>query len=75
MRHPADQSLELRGNRRSARLALPTPVKLEALAVPMDEGSRRQTVRAPRQSKQRLSHSRVKRVDREVRPGLIARSW
>jgi hypothetical protein len=43
--------------------------------VPMDEGSRRQTVRAPRQSKQRLSHSRVKRVDREVRPGLIARSW
>jgi hypothetical protein len=33
------------------------------------------TVNAPRQSNQRLSHSRVKRVDWEVRPGLILRSW
>jgi hypothetical protein len=35
------RSLELRRNRRSASLTLPTPVNLEAQAVPTDEGFRR----------------------------------
>ena len=40
MSHLADQSLELPRNPRLARLAFPTPEKLEALAVPTDEGLR-----------------------------------
>jgi hypothetical protein len=39
--HLADQMSEVRRNPRPARLAFPTPEKLEALAVPSNEGSGR----------------------------------
>ena len=36
--HSTDQLLELRRDTRPARLAFPTPEKLEAFAMPTDEG-------------------------------------
>jgi len=75
MHHPADQSLELQRNRWPTSLALPAPVKPEVLVVPTDKVRGATTVRAPRQSNQRLSQRRVTRLGCEIRRGLILRSW
>ena len=40
-RHRADKTLEVWRDRRPAKLTFPTPVKLEAPAVPTDQGSGR----------------------------------